>query len=253
MNTRNLLLTVGFLAASIGIAQGPLYDRIIVTMPYPMNVNGTVLQPGDYEIRQHQSAAGGSRILHFYSDGGMKLETTAMAIPALDNKTPEETKLVLDHIGSDYYLNKVWVQGKDYGYEFPIPDEVRRRETERTASSVVARYEPSLSSETSTTSQTTTTTSEQTERTEVAQAAPAPEPAPAPVEAAPAPAPEPAPAPQAEAQPAPAPALEGSARTEMAADRPSPDMPATAGNWMNLLLGGGLLSSAGLALRRFRS
>lgn len=247
MNTRNLLLTVGFLAASMGIAQGPLYDRIIVTMPYPMNVNGTVLQPGDYEIRQHQSAAGGSRILHFFSDGGMKLETTAMAIPALENKTQEETRLVLDHIGSDYYLNKVWVQGKDYGYEFPIPDEVRRRETERTASSVVARYEAAPATESTTTAQTTTTT-ERSERTEIAQASPPP-----PVEAAPAPAPEPAPAPQAEVQPAPAPAPEVSARTDMAADRPSPDMPATAGNWMNLLIGGGLLSSAGLALRRFRS
>ena len=95
MNIRNSLLTLGFLAVSLGIAQGPLYDRIIVTVPYPMNVNGTLLQAGDYEIRQHQSAAGGSRILHFYSDGGMKLETTAMAIPTLDNKTPEETKLIL--------------------------------------------------------------------------------------------------------------------------------------------------------------
>jgi hypothetical protein len=241
---------MGFLVVSVGVAQGPLYDKIIVTLPYPMTVNGTTLQPGDYEIRQHESAAGGSRILHFYSDGGMKLETTAMAIPTLDNKTPEETKLVLDHIGSNYYLNKVWVQGKNYGYEFPIPEEVRRRENERnTSASVVARYEPAASSSSSTT---TVQTTETTERTEVAQAAPAPveaAPAPAPVEAAP------APAPQAEAQPAraPAPDPEVTARGEMAADRPSPDMPATAGDWMNLLLGGGLLSSAGLALRRFRS
>jgi hypothetical protein len=249
MNIRNFLLTIGFLTASLGIAQGPLYDRIIVTVPYPMNVNGTLLQAGDYEIRQHESAAGGSRILHFYTDKGMKLETTAMAIPALDNKTPEETKLVLDHIGSDYYLNKIWVQGKDYGYEFPIPQSVRLREKELTASaSVVGRYESASSTASST--QTSTTTTERTEKTEVAEAAPAPapEPAPAPavVEAAPAPAPVPAEEAQA---PAPAPAPE---RVEMAADRPSA-MPATAGNWMNLLLGGGLLSSAGLALRRFRS
>src|SRR5205823_4827572 len=151
------------------------------------------LQPGDYEIRQHESTAGGSRIVHFFKDGGMKLETTAMAIPTLDNRTPEETKLVLDRFGSDYYLNKIWVQGKDYGYEFPIPDNVRMRETERTtAASITGTYQaPTTTTETA---QSTTTT---TETTETAQATPPPEPAPAPAEAAP------APAPQAEAAPAP--------------------------------------------------
>ena len=64
-------------------------------------------------------------------------EGAATAIPALDNRTPSETKLVLDHYGSDYYLNKIWVQGKDYGYEFPIPDSVRLREKERNAASSV--------------------------------------------------------------------------------------------------------------------
>src|SRR5438874_3157540 len=97
MRLLNLGLALGLVAGSMAFAQGPMYDRIIVNLPYPVSVNGTVLQPGDYEIRQHESAAGGSRIVHFYSDNGMKFETTAMAIPALDNRTPEETKLVLDH------------------------------------------------------------------------------------------------------------------------------------------------------------
>jgi hypothetical protein len=244
---RNLVLALGFVTASIGIAQGPLYDRITVNLPYSVNVNGTALQPGDYEIRQHESTGGGSRVVHFFTDRGLQLETTAMAIPALDNRTPRETKLVIERFGSDYHLNKIWVQGKDYGYEFPLPDNVRMREQEVSAPvSVSAVYQGPA------------------ERTEIAQAAPAPapepepapapvaepapapvaEPAPAPVaEPVPAPAPEPAPAPAAEAAPAPAPAQESADRT----------MPETAGNWMNLLLGGGLLASSGLALRRFRS
>jgi len=252
MNIRNLLLTLGFLTASIGIAQGPLYDRVIVNVPYAMNVNGTVLQPGDYEIRQHESTAGGSRIVHFFTDQGMKLETTAMAIPTVDNRTPTETKLILEHIGPDYYLNKIWVQGKDYGYEFPLPDNIKNRENERNApTTVVARYQGPT--ETVAQSQTTTTT---TERTETAQTTPPP----APAREEPAPAPAPAPVEQAQAQPAPAPAPEAAAPaptpapaaepTRMAADR---TMPSTAGNWLNLLLGGGLLTSSGLALRRFRA
>jgi len=253
MKMRNLVLTLGILTASIGISQGPLYDKIIVNMPYPMTVNETVLPAGDYEIRQHQSAAGGSRILHFFSDGGMKLETTAMAIPALDNKTPEETTLVLEHIGPDYYLNKVWVQGKNYGYEFPIPESVRLREKERT--SVTARYEtaPAVAKSETTT---TTTLERETTRTETAQTTTPP------------PVVEVQPAPVVEVQPAPAPPVEvaqnrpfaetapvepaPAARIE-SADRGTRTMPATAGNWLNLLLGGGLLTGSGLALRRFRA
>jgi hypothetical protein len=241
MKLRNVVLALGFLTASVGIAQGPLYDRVLVNLPYPVSVNGTVLQPGEYEIRQHESTAGGSRIVHFFRDGGMKLETTAMAIPALDNRTPEETKLVLDRFGSDYYLNKIWVQGKDYGYEFPIPDSVRLRENERMASTnITATYQGPATTTTETAQSTTT----ETTTTETAQATPPPEPAPAPAEAAPAP----APAAQAEVTPAPAPET---TPAPMAADRPAQTMPATAGNWLNLLLGGGLLTGSGLALRRF--
>lgn len=242
MKIRNVVLTLGFLTASVGMAQGPLYDRVLVNLPYPVSVNGTVLQPGDYEIRQHESTAGGSRIVHFFKDGGMKLETTAMAIPTLDNRTPDQTKLVLDHFGPDYYLNKIWVQGKDYGYEFPIPDSVRQRENERmAASNITATYQPAPTTTTETAQSTAAST---TERTETAQNTPPP----APVEAAPAP----TPAPQAEAAPAPAPEPTP-APTTMAADRPARTMPETAGNWLNLLLGGGLLTSSGLALRRFRA
>jgi len=243
MKLHHAVLTLGLMAASIGIAQGPLYDRVMVTLPYPVTVNGTVLQPGDYEIRQHEST-GDTRIMHFFRDGGMKLETTAMAIPALENRTQEHTKLVLDRFGSDYYLNKIWVQGKDYGYEFPIPDSVRLREKELTSANVNATYQAAPVTTTTETAQSTTTT---TERTETAQATPppAPEPTPAPVEAAP------TPAPRAEAAPAPAPEPTPERAAPMAADRPA--MPETAGNWLSLLLGGGLLTSSGLALRRFRS
>src|SRR5215510_5842735 len=182
MKIRTFLLTFAILATSAVIAQGPLYDKVEVNLPYPVTVNGTTLQPGDYVIRQHDSAAGGSRVLHFFSNQGLKLETTAMAIPTLDNRTPEQTKLVLEHFGNDYYLNKIWVQGKDYGYEFPIPANIRMRERERTApASVVARYEATPAP---TVAQNTREQSEQKvgqkaeERTEIAAAPPPPPPAP---------------------------------------------------------------------------
>jgi hypothetical protein len=242
MKLHNLVLTMGLVTASIGIAQGPLYDRITVNIPYAVNVNGTTLPAGDYDIRQHESTGGGSRVVHFFTDRGLQLETTAMAIPTVDNRTPEETKLVVERFGPDYYLNKIWVQGKDYGYEFPIPEEVRNRQREATGPvSVSATYTPA-------------------ERVETAQATPppaapeparpeptpAPTPAPEPAPVAPAPAPEPAPAVPAP-EPAPAPVAQTPEPAPQVADR---TMPETAGNWLNLLLGGGLLAASGLALRR---
>ena len=238
MKICNLVCGVGFFALS-ALAQGPLYDKVTVNLPYAVTVNGTVLQPGEYVIRQHEDPAG-SRVLHFFINGGLKLETTAMAIPTVDNRTPEHTKLILDHFGDNYYLHKIWVQGKDYGYEFPLPRDIRQREMERNAPATVVAQ--------TTTEQKTETTVAQNEtpappapreepRTEVAQAAPAPAPTPAP-EAAPAPAP--APEVREQAEQAPAPASE-------------PTMPHTATNWFSLAIGGALLAASGLALRQARA
>jgi len=237
-------LTLGLLTAAAGMAQGPMYDKITVNLPYSVTINKTVLPPGDYEIRQDPSPTN-NRILRFFTDKGMKFETTAMAIPALDNKTPEETSLKLEKYGSDYYLNKIWVQGKDYGYEFPIPDSVKSREKERSATTVAAKYEPSTTQvQASTTTQSTTPAVDTTE------------PAPAPVarvDAAPAREPEPVkpfelaqntpPSPPTAATPAPS--SRGAADT-------TPAMPATSANWLNFVLGGGALSGLGLMLRRAR-
>ncbi len=231
----SLLSGLGLLTASMALCQGPMYDTVKVDLPYAVTVNGAVLQPGEYTIKQHEDVGGGSRILHFYTKDGMKLETTAMAIPTLDNRTPEETKLVLDHIGGDYYLNKVWIQGKDYGYEFPIPPNIRMREQERNApATVVAQYTPPAPAPAPVVAE---TTREETTTVAVNTPPPAPEPALAS---------EPVPTPQVVETPAPAPAPVQADQ----APEPAQTMPHTAGNWMNLILGGGLLAASGLALRR---
>ena len=237
MKLSNYVLGLGLLTASAVLAQGPLYDKVTVNLPYAVTVNGTVLQPGEYVIRQHEDAGGGSRVLHFFTDDGMKLETTAMAIPTLDNRTPEHTKLVLDHIGSEYYLNKIWVQGKDYGYEFPLPPNIKMREQERNVpTTVAATYTPAPEP-----TPAPVVAETRREETVIAQNTPPPAPVPEPVAVTPAPAPAPEPRVQAEQAPAPAP---------MPASAPEPRMPHTASNWMNLLVGGMLLGASGFAMRR---
>jgi hypothetical protein len=138
------------------IAQGPLWDVVKVNMPYTVTIGDKQLQPGDYTIQQFHDTGGGSRILLIYSDNGMKFETSAMTIPALDPNTARETKVMLHHFGNDYYFDKIWIQGKDYGYEFPLPNSVKSRQREAMAPVAVAANYSTMPAQENSTSSTTT-------------------------------------------------------------------------------------------------
>jgi hypothetical protein len=234
MHFKNLMLTAGFLAAGIAAnaivanAQGPLYDKVLVDLPYAVTINNTVLEPGNYVIRQMDDMGTNSRVLMIFGQNGMHLKATAITIPALDPMTPGKTEVTLHHFGNDYYFDKIWIQGKNYGYEFVLPPSVKARRNEQMQPyTVAATYEPTQ------------------QKQEVAQQppapAPAPEPAPQPEVAQNTPPPAPAPAPAPEAAPAPAPE-----------PAPAPAMPHTAGNWLAMMLSGGMLSGAGMMLRKLR-
>ena len=134
MRTKAFVITTGVMALAFVMwitpakVQGqPMYDRINVNLPYSVSVGDRTLAPGDYVIQQLPDAGGASRVMLFYSDKGMKFETSAMSIPAVDPNTARDTKLILDRVGDNFYINKIWVQGKDYGYEFPLPGNVKSR------------------------------------------------------------------------------------------------------------------------------
>jgi thiol:disulfide interchange protein len=211
------------------------------------------LEPGDYTIQQLPSNGGASRVLLFYTDNGMKFETSAMTIPALDINTARDTRLVLNHVGEDYYINKIWVQGKDYGYELPMPKSMKSRENEKTTeTTVAAQYQPT--SETPKTETAEATEQKATTPPPVTSETPA-----KPTETEPA-QPVETPAPVTTPTPTPTPA-DANANTadramtdqDAAKTTPAPaTMPKTAANWLMMLLGGGTLSGAGLMLRRKR-
>jgi len=242
-----------------------LYDRVNVNLPYSVTIGERTLQPGDYVIQQLRDQGGGSRVLLIYSDSGMKFETSAMTIPALENRTQEDTRVMLHHFGNDYYFDKIWIQGKDYGYEFPLPDAVKSRERERSqAVSVAANYSTVQQTESTTTSTAstaantaattsqTTTTAATTERTttqsqETQTPATTQSTVTAQSQATVAPATTPA-----TTQSTMQPSTTSSRSTVTASDQGSADrsMPDTAAGWVMMLLSGGALSSAGFAMRR---
>jgi hypothetical protein len=218
MNIKNMLVAVSALAASsvVALAQGPLYDKVIVDLPYCVTIGDRMLQPGSYVIQQNQTDGAGGSVLLIYSDKGRRFETSAMTIATLDTLTPRDTRVVLHRFGNDYFFDKIWVEGKNYGYEFPLPESVKARERERMKPvNLAARY--------------VVMAPQQAQNVE-----PVPEPEAAPPSAEREEVPEAPPAPEPEPTPAPR------------------KMPHTDAGWMAMLLSGGVLSAAGLALRRRR-
>ena len=278
MKTKSFATTAGLTVLAFAMwitlgllqGQGPMYDRINVNLPYTVTVADKTLQPGDYTIQQLPSTGGSSRVLLIYSDSGMKFETSAMTIPALDINTPRETQLVLNHVGDDYYINKIWVQGKDYGYELPIPDNMKSRQNEKVAETTVpARSQSTSESETvkvdvnstsekaqNTTPANSAVTTETTAQNAEPVAQPVTEPAAQPVtEAAAQPVTQPAEQPV--AQPSTPVSADNSAdraaTDEQTPSTPAPaEMPKTAAGWLTMLLSGRALSGAGMMLRRKR-
>ena len=143
MNPRNLFFAVAaviVLGAAFTLRSQGLTDGIKVTLPEPVTVGEVVLDPGDYEIRRASTAT--DQVLQIFSKDKLRYQTNVLTIPALEKDTPEDSKVILHHIGDKYYFDKIWMQGKDYGYEFVLPDRVRALQREL-AVTVPARYESS--------------------------------------------------------------------------------------------------------------
>ena len=202
-----VLLCAAFVPAT---GQGPAGDEIRVTFDRETQVGSEMLPAGDYTVRQVTSASN-PRILAFRTDHGTKLEGTVAAIPVMRNTPPPDTRVVIDDEGGAPRLTRIWVQGKNYGYEFPgktmAPQQAAATRLEGTWGGPVqgARNEP------------------------------APAPAPAPI-----PAPEPTPAPQPAPEPTPAPAPAPAPVSE--------PVPATALGWADWTVAGLSMLSAGLLL-----
>lgn len=147
MHFKKLLLVaiaVTVVTFSAGLRGQGLIDGIRVTLPQPVTIGEKVLEPGEYEIRRPSSA--NRDILQFFNKEKMVYETNVLTVPTgPDDKDPKETKVVLHHIGDAYYFDKIWMEDKNYGWEFPLPERVRAMQREN-ALNVPATFQPAQSS-----------------------------------------------------------------------------------------------------------
>src|SRR5712691_852166 len=131
----------------LGYAQDRLTDKVMVDLPNQIQMNGRAVPAGRYELRQLNNAAGGAHVMFVTNEGGTQFEAAVTTIPALANNTPDETRVILQRVGANYYLDKVWVAGKDYGYEFELPADAKAllREGDKNRSlTLTSTYRPAV-------------------------------------------------------------------------------------------------------------
>ena len=256
MKTRSLTAAAGVMgmalaAWTVAPARAQIDTQVKVHMPYTAQVGDKTLPPGDYTIREEDRTTN-NNVLLIYGDNGMKFETSAMTIPAEKLNTPEHTRVILGQLGNQYYFRKLWVAGANYGFEFPLPDNIKSREKEMTE--VAVNSQPSNQS--------------QTQNSAAVTPPPPPPPATHPEANQPAqnanqsaenrnqPASPSKAAPPVEEQTPPATpqqsANSGNANREEGQPNQSNRMPKTSAGWLMMLLSGGTLSGAGMMLRRKR-
>jgi hypothetical protein len=185
------------------------------------------------QIREPSSAA---RIMLVLKNHGRNYQASAITIPALNNNTPDATRAIIRRVGPNYYLDTIWIAGKNYGYQFEMPSEARQQinEQAQTASlslnyqapqqAVAAAPAPAPPPPPAVVKE------ERREETQVQVAQAPPPPARQPEAAPPPPPPAPTPAPAPEPAPAPAPTR----------------LPQTSSGWANVLAFG--VFATGLAL-----
>jgi len=155
-------------------AQDRAFDKVVVDLPENTWVGHTKLPAGKYEMRQTPSPGDASNIILVNEKSDRRFEASAISERAMRPIQDQQTKVILQRVGNDYYLDHIWIAGKEFGYRFPIPAEVLAR--------IEELKQPLTLSATYTGPQTT-----------VAQAAPPPTPAPPPQAQPEQPAPQPAP------------------------------------------------------------
>lgn len=237
-----------------------LNNGLLVKLPNEVTVNQVKLSAGEYEIRKQSTV---SPVFQFFNKDEMRYETLAMPINTDSNVVVEDPKVVMQKIGSEYYLTKIWLGGTKSGYEFPLPDRAKslQRELEQAVPLQPREGQP------------LTSTSSNTSAAPTPAAAPPPAPAPAPaVQSSQSssnagivsrPEPEPAVSTPQRSEPAPqiaqnippqqsAQASPPATRTQPAqAPEPNQDaLPATASSWLTyLMLGVSLLTVSTLLYR----
>ncbi len=125
------LVTFAFVGVMAAQMYNETHDKVVVTFPYPVHVEGEVLPPGQYRIVEENEPTGTPSLIVEGQQGYM-LKTVALTparkIPTNSKAASSETQVMLWKLGNDYYLNKVWMKGRTVGWEVQLPGDVNSQQ-----------------------------------------------------------------------------------------------------------------------------
>jgi hypothetical protein len=106
LTTLSLFVT---LAAVSAYAQSDM--RLNVNIPFEFSVRNKVLPAGEYTVSQITR----DTLLIRSVDGNA--HEIFLTLPSLARTTPNQSALVFNRYGDEYFLSKIWTSGKDTGHQ----------------------------------------------------------------------------------------------------------------------------------------
>src|SRR5262245_11032254 len=115
-------MAIGLFITTIAVtsAQAQNAPSVSVLVPFDFEVAGKTLKAGDYEVRMESSRSS------LKIENRDSLHTTFVTISPLQRTDiQDQSKLVFNRYGNQYFLAQVWIAGRSSG------NEVRQSPTER--------------------------------------------------------------------------------------------------------------------------
>ena len=116
-----------FAVAGSTLALAQVVDKIVADIPFGFMVNNTTLPAGEYTIKRLDSMEPG--VMEISSaDGSERL--IFLVGSAQTNKEPDQTKLIFDRVGDQYFLSKIFEVADSSGVELEKSRSERQLEKE---------------------------------------------------------------------------------------------------------------------------
>ncbi|HEY6987372.1 MAG TPA: hypothetical protein VH369_03250 [Bryobacteraceae bacterium] len=100
-------------------------DTMFVHFTHPVHVQGDVLAPGQYTIETMSGAEANNNVLEVYGKNNRHFKTTFTTIGDKKIGGADTTHVTLLKIGGNYYLDKIFIQGRVHGYQVLLPEDIR--------------------------------------------------------------------------------------------------------------------------------
>ncbi|MGI8637729.1 MAG: hypothetical protein ACR2KZ_20200 [Segetibacter sp.] len=120
----SLVAAVTMLSAA-AFALGNYRDKMKVTFTHPVQVQGDTLAPGKYTIEAMGGKMSENNVLDVYGKNNQKFETSFTTIDAKKMGGADTTHATLLKVDGKYYLNKLFIKGRTYGYQVLLPSNVQ--------------------------------------------------------------------------------------------------------------------------------